>query len=63
MPAGYRWGLQLQALHEAPAHLSAAAGYVPDVAWLMATTDAAVIVAFRGADPFTQVPHCHAPTK
>eukprot|EP00208_Stichococcus_sp_RCC1054_P007925 CAMPEP_0206150406 /NCGR_PEP_ID=MMETSP1473-20131121/38282_1 /ASSEMBLY_ACC=CAM_ASM_001109 /TAXON_ID=1461547 /ORGANISM="Stichococcus sp, Strain RCC1054" /LENGTH=612 /DNA_ID=CAMNT_0053547905 /DNA_START=321 /DNA_END=2159 /DNA_ORIENTATION=- len=49
------WGLQLQALHEAPAHLSAAAGYVPDVAWLMATTDAAVIVAFRGADPFTQV--------
>ena len=49
-----RWGMQLHALQEAPAHLSAAVGYVPDMAWLVASTDAAVIVAFRGADPLTQ---------
>ncbi len=54
MGAWCRWGMQLHVLQEAPAHLSSAVGYVPDMAWMVASTDAAVIVAFRGANPLTQ---------
>lgn len=50
-----RWGLQFRAWHCVPTHAAGACGYVPDVIWMALTTPAAVIVAFRGADPFTQV--------
>ena len=51
----YRWGLQFRAWRCVPTHAAGACGYVPDVIWMALTTPAAVIVAFRGADPFTQV--------
>ena len=50
-----RWGLELLAFHCSPAHESPVSGYVPDLCWLVAASPAAVVVAFRGADPFTQV--------
>ena len=50
-----RWGLQFRAWRCVPTHAAGACGYVPDVIWMALTTPAAVIVAFRGADPFTQV--------
>jgi hypothetical protein len=54
----YRWGLQFRAWRCVPTHAAGACGYVPDVIWMALTMPAAVIVAFRGADPFTQVAAC-----
>ena len=48
-------------LHEVEVHTvahlpGAVSRYAPDVIWLVASSATAVIVAFRGANPFTQVP-------
>lgn len=50
-----QWGCNLHGGHSTPASFSKARYYVPDIAWSIATTDNAVIVSFRGANPFTQV--------
>lgn len=51
-----RWGLQLHRVHIASSTPCEAQSYAPDIAWSVASSDSAVIVAFRGANPFTQVP-------
>ncbi|KAK9854821.1 hypothetical protein WJX84_008652 [Apatococcus fuscideae] len=51
----YRWGCTLHDQQHVPAHTVPEGGYVPDVVWYVLSTHKAVVVAFRGANPFRQV--------
>ena len=53
-----RWGMQLHSYQDLPAHLTRSRRYVPDVVWFIASTRHAVVLVFRGADPFFQVWLC-----
>ncbi|KAK9829422.1 hypothetical protein WJX72_005758 [[Myrmecia] bisecta] len=48
-----RWRMQLHQYAHVPAHLNKA-GYVPDLVWFACSNESALVLAFRGADPFNQ---------
>ena len=57
--------MELHSYRDLPAHLTRSQRYVPDVVWFIASTRHAVVLVFRGADPFFQVRnavcvHCHS---
>ena len=47
--------MELHSYRDLPAHRSRSQRYVPDVVWFVASTRHAVVLVFRGADPFFQV--------
>ena len=47
--------MELHSYRDLPAHRTRSHRYVPDLVWYVASTRHAVILAFRGADPFFQV--------
>lgn len=50
-----RWGCTLHDQQHVPAHTVPEGGYIPDVVWYALSTHKAVVIAFRGANPFRQV--------
>ncbi len=47
--------MELHSYRDLPAHRTRSQKYVPDLVWFVASTRHAVVLTFRGADPFFQV--------